>query len=72
VATQLFYICDVCGNQSLNKSNFNTPVLAGAASNLVAVIPSVLLCNPCCTELGAAANVTLTARQGINAGVTLP
>lgn len=72
MATQLFYICDVCGNQSLNKSNFNTPVLAGAAANLVAVIPSVLLCNPCCTALGASADTALSARQGINVGQTLP
>lgn len=68
MSTQTFYVCDCCGNRSLQLGNFNTPALAGAVANLVQVTPPNLLCNECCTTLGNVASTVMAQRIGINVG----
>ena len=71
MTTLVYYVCDCCGNQSLQLGNFNTPALAGAVANLVQVTPPSLLCNECCTALGNVASTVMTQRLGINKGVVI-
>ena len=71
MSTVTYYVCDCCGNRSLQLGNFNTPALAGAVANLVQVTPPSLLCNQCCTALGAVASTVMSARLGINNGVVI-